>query len=347
VWNFHTSTNARYIAFETMASNVISGFTNNGLPLTYWRDRVAGTTVLVGVTTNGARAFGSILLHSLSSDGRFVAFRSIDTNLTSDVIFHSDNFNLFIRDMFLGQTWTVNRHPAGHSTASFITGAQFSGDGNWLLYSSSDTDVLPGITDVNGSSPDLFIYYLPWRTNGLLSISFTGNQGAAGYVSDDFARLSSSGRFTLFTSFSTNLLPNTPDAAQRLFLRDQKAGLTRNAVPPAFPTPSFNAARHTITENERYIFFLSHVNFDPAVRKTDSAIELFRAPLYVPRLSLANSNIIVGEGLAGLSYVIESSTNLLHWTAISTNNADAHGVLIVKSRELSTGVPRFYRLLWP
>jgi hypothetical protein len=124
--------------------------------------------------------------------------------------------------------------------------------------------------------------------------------------------------------------------------------LTRNAFHVGlFPTPPFNEARLAISENERYIFFLTHVNFDPSVHKTNSAIELYRAPLYPPRLLSWSSNTLHAEGLAGATYVLESSSNLLHWSAFETNVADADGSIRSVDPNPSTGLPRFYRLLWP
>jgi hypothetical protein len=89
------------------------------------------------------------------------------------------------------------------------------------------------------------------------------------------------------------------------------------------------------------------VNFDPSVRKTNSAIELFRAPLYPPRLLSWASTTLHAEGLAGATYVLESSSNLLHWAALNTNVADADGTLRSVDPHPSSGAPRFYRLLWP
>ncbi len=343
---FFCSTNARYVAFDATANNVGPGLTNNGLRHTYWRDRLVPTNVLVDVTADGAPAIRESFLHDLSSDGRFVAFTSFATNLTTDVIDDNGTYDLFVRDMWLGETWTVTRSTNDHTTNGRHQGARFSHNGEWLIFGADTVDMAPGIEDLSGSN-DTLIHHLPTRTNGLLSISFTGHQSASHFAGDGFARLSSSGRFTLFTTIATNLAPNTPNVANRLYLRDQQAGTTRNAFHTGtFPTPSFNEARHAISANERYIFFLSDGNFDPAINHPTSSLELFRAPLYPPLLILSN-NVIHADALAGATYVLESSGNLLQWTAINTNTADATGAFTVTDPQPPSGSNCFYRLSWP
>ena len=177
---------------------------------------------------------------------------------------------------------------------------------------------------------------------------FNGSQTCNSFVGTDFAKLSSSGRFTLFSAFATDLVPNNATFANRLYLRDQQAGTTRNAFHTGtFPTPPFNLARHAISANERYIFFLSQGTFDPSVSHPNGSVELFRAPLYPPLISTSSNIVVRADALAGTTYILESSSNLLQWTAIRTNAADAGGAFIATDPQAPPANNRFYRLLWP
>src|SRR5436309_2340065 len=84
--------NGRYVAFESYATNLVSGLTISGDNV-YVRDLVAGTTTLVSVnqagTGSGNNGSASPVL---TPDGRYVAFQSFasnlvagDTNNTQDV----------------------------------------------------------------------------------------------------------------------------------------------------------------------------------------------------------------------------------------------------------------------
>ena len=77
------SADGRFVAFEGGASNLVPG-DNNGLIDVFVRDRVAGRTERVSVSSGGAQARGG---HSgqvsvaISADGRVVAFQSLASNL--------------------------------------------------------------------------------------------------------------------------------------------------------------------------------------------------------------------------------------------------------------------------
>src|SRR5260221_1304520 len=95
------SADGRFVAFESAATNLVSGDTN-GLDDVFVRDRVAGTTERVSLSTNGAQAYHLCELPSISADGRYVAFDSAagglvpgDTNQRGDI---------FVRDRIAGTT---------------------------------------------------------------------------------------------------------------------------------------------------------------------------------------------------------------------------------------------------
>lgn len=85
-WSFQPSISrdGRFVAFGSWASSLVSP-DDNGVPDVFLRDRTAGTTARVSVTSAGGEARG----HSgqvgigISADGRFVAFQSYATNLVS------------------------------------------------------------------------------------------------------------------------------------------------------------------------------------------------------------------------------------------------------------------------
>src|SRR6185436_13675979 len=119
-------------------------------------------------------------------------------------------------------------------------------------------------------------------------------------------RISSSGRFVLFMTTATNVVAGFTNHAQHLLVRDLWAGRTLDPLGVyAFATPAFNQARFVISENERYIFFLSTGNYDPKVANTNAQIHLFRTPLFAPRLRWQGPHLR-GNGLAGRGYVLEA-----------------------------------------
>jgi hypothetical protein len=346
--NASMSTNGRYFAFETAATNVVAGLSNTTRrSQVYWRDRLAGTNALVSITADGALPLESATLRDLSSDGRYVCFWSGATNLAPNQNDQNGTLDTFIRDMFLGETWLVTRNTNGVTTGGRNSGGRFSANSERLLFSATAADLVPGVADANNSSSDLFVHYLGPRTNDIVSVSYLGDSGASSFVSDSFSRISSSGRFVLFTTDATNLIAGTTGRVQRLYLRDLDARRTLNPLRAnSFPTLGFNEGRIAISESERYMFFLTQTNFDQSITDTNNSIDLFRSGLYPPKFlnSGAPGATLRADAVSGAAYVLQSSSNLTHWTAIQTNLASPDGQLTTSDPQPPSS-PRFYRLL--
>ena len=77
------SSDGRYVAFHSKASDLVSGDTNGFFDI-FVRDRVAGTTERVSVSSTGAQSTGDSSMPSISGDGRYVVFHSNDRKLTPD-----------------------------------------------------------------------------------------------------------------------------------------------------------------------------------------------------------------------------------------------------------------------
>ncbi|MDP8911926.1 MAG: hypothetical protein M3M94_07670, partial [Actinomycetota bacterium] len=99
------SADGNLVAFESSASNLVSGDTN-GVSDVFVRDLSAGTTTRVSLSSGGAQGSGASDSAAISADGRFVAFRSFASNLVSgDTNGYSD---IFVRDLQGGTTTRVS-----------------------------------------------------------------------------------------------------------------------------------------------------------------------------------------------------------------------------------------------
>lgn len=96
------STNGRYVAFASFATNLVANYTNR-LGGVYLRDLLNGTNILVSVSTNGITpANGSSLLPAMSQDGRYIVFLSTSANLLQSPT--TTGWNVYWRDMVSGYT---------------------------------------------------------------------------------------------------------------------------------------------------------------------------------------------------------------------------------------------------
>ncbi len=76
------SSDGRYALFESSASDLVPGDTNNASD-GFVRDLVSGTTLLVSVSTSGGVGNGESRNPAMTPDGRYVAFVSAASNLVS------------------------------------------------------------------------------------------------------------------------------------------------------------------------------------------------------------------------------------------------------------------------
>jgi hypothetical protein len=150
------SADGRFVAFDSVASNLVAGDTN-GFYDVFVRDRTSGTTERVSVSTAGMQAndtsgFSTNQSASISTDGRFVAFWSYASNLVAgDTNARSD---IFVRNRPSGTTERVSVDIAGAQAIDFSLYPSLSGDGRFVAFESLASNLVAG--DTNGAE-DIFV----------------------------------------------------------------------------------------------------------------------------------------------------------------------------------------------
>lgn len=212
-WGACISTDGRYVAFVSDATNLVPGDTNGHADI-FVRDLQFGTTSIESLTTMRLAANGASSQPTLDATGRYLAFRSSASNLAdadtnaADDIFLRDRLTGFVRRVsltFLGQQANgASEAPSISNSASLIAFHS--------LASNIDAD------DQNANS-DAFVY--DTRPNSTLRASMTI---ASGRVSGRQASLSADGRLVAFVSNDTNLVAGDTNGYSDVFLRDRETG---------------------------------------------------------------------------------------------------------------------------
>jgi Tol biopolymer transport system component len=208
------SGDGRYIAFSSIATNLVAGDTNGANDI-FVHDRETGATVRASVSSSGAQATGNSGVPSLSDDGTVVAFSSsafdliaLDTNGVSDI---------FVRDLSAGTTARVSARSGGGEADRSSSAPVLSGDGKVVAFVSTATNLVNG--DGNNVS-DVFVHD---RTTGITeraSVSSVGVEASAASVTP---ALSHDGRFVAFRSQATNLVPQ---GSAGTYVRDRQSPST-------------------------------------------------------------------------------------------------------------------------
>jgi cysteine-rich repeat protein len=153
------SRDGRFVAFESIATNLVAGDTNDcfGFPCidVFVHDRVEATTIRVSVSSDGAQADGDSGLSSVSPDGRYIAFASNATNLVpGDGNALGDTF---VHDRLTRLTARVSLASDGSEAtdgSSYPGKQSISADGRHVAFGSGASDVIS--TDTN-SRGDAFV----------------------------------------------------------------------------------------------------------------------------------------------------------------------------------------------
>lgn len=216
------SSSARYIAFYSAASNLVTGDTNARMDV-FVRDRIAGTTTLVSRTPSGALGNGDSDLCSISLDGTRIAFRSAATNLvTGDT---NGKVDVFLRDLTTGATSILSRGAGNLQSNQHSFEPVLSGDGRYVCFSSDATNLVA--SDTNGVR-DVFLRDVAAGSVTRLSASLAGTQGNA---TSDRPTISRDGRWIAFDSAASNLVPGDTGTVIDAFLvtsnRDTLVQVTR------------------------------------------------------------------------------------------------------------------------
>ncbi|MEG4277568.1 calcium-binding protein [Microcoleus sp. MON1_C1] len=207
------SANGRFVAFSSLAFNLVPGDTNNTTDV-FVRDLFTNTTTRVSVSSTGNQ--GNIFTSSfpsISADGRLVAFVSDATNLAPG---DTNNRNdIFVRDLSTNTTTRVSVDSAGNqaNNNSFAI-PSISGDGRFVAFLSEASNLVPG--DTNGSR-DIFVRDLSTNTTARVSVSGAGNQANDTSFSTS---ISGDGRFVVFDSNATNLVPGDSNNTSDIFVAD-------------------------------------------------------------------------------------------------------------------------------
>ncbi|MEG4058914.1 calcium-binding protein [Microcoleus sp. Pol7_B2] len=213
------SADRRFVVFESNATNLVPGDTNNERDI-FVRDLLTNTTTRVSVDSASNQANSGSYIASISADGRFVAFSSFasnlvpgDTNNTTDV---------FVRDTLANTTTRVSVDSAGNQAndVSYSYLPSISADGRFVAFESNATNLVPGDTNDTG---DIFVRDTLTNTTTRVSVDSAGNQGNGGSVE---LSMSADGRFVAFSSFATNLVPGDTNDTSDIFVRDTLTNTT-------------------------------------------------------------------------------------------------------------------------
>ncbi len=213
------SANGRFVVFHSAATNLVPGDTNGTYDV-FLRDLKRGTITRVSVDSDGNQADNGSVEPSISANGRFVVFQSYATNLApGDTNGFSD---VFLHDLRTGATRRVSVDADGIEGNADCREPFVTSNGRFVAFYSGATNLVPG--DANGAQYDTFVHDL--RTDEIRRVS-ADSAGQAGNGASYEPGLPSNGKFVVYSSDATNLVPGDANLREDVFLHDLRTGETR------------------------------------------------------------------------------------------------------------------------
>lgn len=146
----------------------------------------------------------------------------------------------------------INLGPGGAQANNNSIDPAISADGRYVAFVSEATNLVPGEIQVYR---DVYIRDLQQHTTIRISQSLTG--GEANKNSNE-PSMSADGRYTVFVSDASNLVPGDTNGRQDVFLYDRiTASLTRINLGPGGVQANNNSITPKISANGRYVVFAS------------------------------------------------------------------------------------------
>jgi Tol biopolymer transport system component len=265
------SADGRYVAFESDATNLVTGDTNDREDIFVY-DRQTDTIERVSVDGSGIQGNEGSFNPSISSDGRYVAFESYATNLvTGDT---NDREDIFVYDR---QTDTIERVSVdgkGTQGNNYSYKPAISADGRYVAFVSGATNLVAG--DTNTTS-DIFVYDRQTDTIERVSVDGSGIQGNGGSQNPS---IGSDGRYVAFESDATNLVAGDTNTISDIFVYDRQTDtIERVSVDGSGTQGNGGSGDPSISSDGRYVAFESDAtNLVPG--DTNGVSDIFAASLW-------------------------------------------------------------------
>ncbi len=322
------TTNGRYTAYESFASDLVPNDTN-GVEDVFVYDRITQETLRVSTSSIGTQANGPSFDASISSSGDAVAYASFADNLVdSDTTSVSD---IFVSELFTGETTMVSLNSLSQQADNDCYAPSISGNSRYVAFESYAANLVP---DLDPGFSNIFVRD---RLDEQTTLASPGDEGVTADDSSYSPAVSSDGRYVAFSSYATNLIPNDLNGFPDVFIRDRQEAVTTRV---SHATSSFQANgesfRPAITPDAVYVAFDSFASdIDPQDLNVSSDVFIHQF------LTSTASVVITGTVLPGNFYQgsLPSSILVSFRNAANTEVATANATYNPTTHAFSVTAP--------
>lgn len=274
-WEVSISYDGRYIAYSSDATNIVTGDSNGARDVFLYDSETGGTTRVSMVDNNTVTAGNNTSDQPfISGDGRYVAFRSLASNLVPLTGDTNNATDVFVRDTLTNRTTRVSVATGGVQANGNSYAPTVSEDGQFVAFGSVATNMAAGDAD---TIRDVFVHDRATGNTTLVSVSTSGIKGNQNSYTP---YISGNGGFVVFASLATNLDEVTADTNNLadIFVRDLLTPTTTRVSVSFFGIQAMggNSYSPSISREGRYISFASDAyNLDVTLPDLNNRRDIF------------------------------------------------------------------------
>jgi len=191
--NASVSNDGRFVLFQSTASNLVNGDTNNYQDI-FLRDMVTTECYLLSTSSTGQLANSGSFDAAMTPDAHYVVFTSNATNLVANDA-DGTGYDVYRLNLGTGEKVQVNTTTAGVAVGGAFH-PQISADGRYVVFESTATDLVP----VAGDSNAITKIFVKDLNTGSIAIASLDSNGAVNHQSAYAPQISDDGQFIAFTT---------------------------------------------------------------------------------------------------------------------------------------------------
>jgi Tol biopolymer transport system component len=352
------STDGRFVLFHSKAGNLAGG-SFNGSENLFLRDLRLENTFAISTSISGFSA------GAMTPDGHFTVYgrsplngfivrdsqtgAGVLTNSTStkvsaiaispdgNRIVYSITSGFYVTDQAAHSNWLI-----GSSLIVSNAGMQFTADSRYLIYTTTAAHLT---SDTNGVA-DVYFYDFQTHSNFLVSQSYLWS-GAANGASDS-PTVSPDGRFIVYCSVASDIVPGTANGQRNVFMFDRQTGTTTLLSASLFGTgPANNSSTAPIFSGDGHSLVFRSSGSDLTAGDFNQSSDLFALVFLYAGINDANGTnpTLNWPVSSGQTYNVEYTDDLMH-----PNWQPLPGIVIIQGNRgfLTDTIPasthRFYRV---
>ncbi len=287
------SSDGQIVAFQSYATNLVAGDTNNGDVFVH--ERSTGKTERVSVGFAGAEGDGDSFAPSISADGQVVAFQSDASNLVGDDVGLSRDVFVHVRST--GSTERVSEDSSGAGGNGNSEEPSISANGQIVAFFSNASNLVGGDTN---NFVDIFVHDRRTGNTERVSVDPAGAEGNSdsGAFNGHDTAISADGQIVAFSSFASNLFAYDPYNHEDIFVHDRSTGITEST---SFGGDGQSFSPSISADGQFVAFTSSSTNFGVDTNHSDDVFVWNRSTGVLERVSVSSSGAQAFYGGSGPS----------------------------------------------